>query len=43
MVKIKNMLETIYICVVLMFFSKELVNKNIDSRNKFFEECGILV
>lgn len=43
MVRIMSVLEIIYICAALMFFSKELINSDESSRGKDLRGCGISI
>jgi hypothetical protein len=41
MLKIKDILETICICVALMFFSKEVINSKGGRWKKELDNCGV--
>jgi hypothetical protein len=41
--RFKNVLETLYICILLIFFSKELINEGKDQHKKDFTNCGVSI
>lgn len=43
MSKIKYLLETIYLCMALIFFSKELVNDDTTDFFKEIQRCGVSI
>lgn len=43
MLKVKIIIETIYICVGLMFFSKEVISSQSEKGKKELESCGVSV
>ncbi|WP_284703600.1 hypothetical protein [Clostridium swellfunianum] len=41
--RFKYVLETLYICILLMFFSKELINEGTCQHKKDFTNCGVSI